>query len=490
MNKKFISLMLAAPLFMGVGLTSCSSEEPLQPAEQLTAQKKVVKVTMTAELPEGTRASLNPDGFKLKFAWHKDDVVKAFNAADGEYVGELTVSKVLSNPQKCEFAGTVNVPASGNVDLKFYYVASHEIKLGYDDEKDMIVANDMTLTFAEQDGTENFSDNDILIAQQSYENLTGDLGTLKFERNLTYSHFVLKYNGEILDVNGKEIIISAAEGTLYNSTSLNFQNAAYDPQEGNIVVKPTAAENGEFFATFIPSENVSLQFSVKMDDGDFSGKRLKSLKVDKYISEDTAGSPVVVEMRADDGRDDVHHFRMTYVANYENANPTVLNWSWDNKGFSNDFTVKNYDIFTRDDFEIVRWNTEADGSGKDYKPGDTFTVNWNEGDEVAIGTLYAIWAEKTYTWAINWTVEGEIVQTKTVNGEKSPFTLTEEYAFPADPTREGYVFTGWEYNGVKVNGPSNVTLTKPGGNVEIKATWKKGDSNGNIIAPDAPGSDY
>ncbi|MDR1755231.1 MAG: glycoside hydrolase N-terminal domain-containing protein, partial [Eubacterium sp.] len=49
-------------------------------------------------------------------------------------------------------------------------------------------------------------------------------------------------------------------------------------------------------------------------------------------------------------------------------------------------TVLNKGAFERPGYDFVEWNTKADGSGTNYKPGDTFIIS-------ADTTLYAVWEE-------------------------------------------------------------------------------------------------
>ena len=63
------------------------------------------------------------------------------------------------------------------------------------------------------------------------------------------------------------------------------------------------------------------------------------------------------------------------------------------------FTIPN-DVPTTSGYTFKEWNTEADGSGDSYAPGDDFTVS---ADDIA-GTdqvLYAIWEERNF-WSITY----------------------------------------------------------------------------------------
>lgn len=94
---------------------------------------------------------------------------------------------------------------------------------------------------------------------------------------------------------------------------------------------------------------------------------------------------------------------------------------------------------------FICWNTEADGSGTNYYPGDTIELSTNV-------TLYAIWADQR-TAALSFDANGGtygLAQTTkevsfpdfTENEDTIPnsaFTISEAYT----PTRYGYKFLGW-----------------------------------------------
>lgn len=75
------------------------------------------------------------------------------------------------------------------------------------------------------------------------------------------------------------------------------------------------------------------------------------------------------------------------------------------------------------------WNTQANGNGTHYAAGATFTIS-------ADTTLYAEWIINTYTVTFkDW--DGTVLKTQQVNHGGAATA-------PADPSRAGYTFTGWD----------------------------------------------
>ncbi|MDR0853430.1 MAG: InlB B-repeat-containing protein [Clostridiales Family XIII bacterium] len=84
------------------------------------------------------------------------------------------------------------------------------------------------------------------------------------------------------------------------------------------------------------------------------------------------------------------------------------------------------------------WNTKADGSGTSYAPNAVF--------EIADDTvLYADWKINSYTVKFV-DFDNSVLKTQPVDYNKNATA-------PANPTREGYAFTGWDrsFTGIKAN---------------------------------------
>ena len=95
--------------------------------------------------------------------------------------------------------------------------------------------------------------------------------------------------------------------------------------------------------------------------------------------------------------------------------------------------------------EFLCWNTNEDGSGTDYYPGDSFEMPENVAKEGAF--LYAKWVPKretTLSYDLNY--EGaQTYGTTTIQVPNERYAIGSNSDDPAknDPSREGYKFLGW-----------------------------------------------
>ena len=115
--------------------------------------------------------------------------------------------------------------------------------------------------------------------------------------------------------------------------------------------------------------------------------------------------------------------------------------------FYNDALTLRGALFTRTGYTQVGWAT-VDGGEKVYAFGGGYTTN-------AALTLYPVWNTNKYTITFDTAGGSEIAP------------ITQEYGTnitaPADPTREGYTFTGWD---------TEIPKTMPAENITLKARWK------------------
>ena len=115
--------------------------------------------------------------------------------------------------------------------------------------------------------------------------------------------------------------------------------------------------------------------------------------------------------------------------------------------FYNDALTLRGALFTRTGHTQVGWAT-VDGGEKVYSFDDVYTKN-------EALTLYPVWSTNKYTITFD------------TNGGSEIAPITQEYGThitaPADPTREGYTFIGWD---------REIPTTMPAENITLKARWK------------------
>ena len=104
-------------------------------------------------------------------------------------------------------------------------------------------------------------------------------------------------------------------------------------------------------------------------------------------------------------------------------------------------------LFTRTGYTQTGWAT-VDGGEKVYSLDDIYTKN-------EALTLYPVWSTNKYTITFD------------TNGGSEIAPITQDYGTaitaPADPTREGYTFIGWDME---------IPTTMPAENITLKAKWK------------------
>ena len=115
--------------------------------------------------------------------------------------------------------------------------------------------------------------------------------------------------------------------------------------------------------------------------------------------------------------------------------------------FYNDALTLRGALFTRTGHTQVGWAT-VDGGEKVYGFDDVYTKN-------EALTLYPVWNTNKYTITFD------------TNGGSEIAPITQDYGTaitaPADPTREGYTFIGWD---------REIPTTMPAENITLKAKWK------------------
>ena len=115
--------------------------------------------------------------------------------------------------------------------------------------------------------------------------------------------------------------------------------------------------------------------------------------------------------------------------------------------YRNTWTNLDANIWSRDYYDFLGWNTNSAASTATYTNGQSVRFSDNT-------SLYAIWQRKKYTITFN------------SNGGSAVPQINQEWGSsvtaPANPTKSGYNFTGWN--------PSCPT-TMPTSNVLCNAQW-------------------
>ena len=122
--------------------------------------------------------------------------------------------------------------------------------------------------------------------------------------------------------------------------------------------------------------------------------------------------------------------------------------------------------FTRNDYTFTGWNTQADGKGTAYKPGDSFTLT--ETDTV----LYAQWSKNAPAQVnVSYDANGGTGTMESITGNVGSKIVIEQNAF----ARSGYTFTGWntqaDGKGTAYKAGDSFTLTDT--DTVLYAQWSK-----------------
>ena len=166
-----------------------------------------------------------------------------------------------------------------------------------------------------------------------------------------------------------------------------------------------------------------------------------------------------------------HQVKLTYNANGgEGAtNPAT--------GAAGESETVAENVFTRNNYTFTGWNTQADGKGTAYKPGDSFTLT--DKDTV----LYAQWSKNAPPQVnVSYDANGGTGTMKSITGDVGSKIVIEQNGF----ARGGYTFTGWntqaDGKGTAYKAGDSFTLTDK--DTVLYAQWSKNSgSAGNNNKP-------
>ena len=123
-------------------------------------------------------------------------------------------------------------------------------------------------------------------------------------------------------------------------------------------------------------------------------------------------------------------------------------------------------VFTRNNYTFTGWNTQADGKGTAYKPGDSFTLT----DKDAV--LYAQWSKNAPAQVnVSYDANGGTGTMESITGDVGSKIVIEQNGF----ARSGYTFTGWntqaDGKGTAYKAGDSFTLTDK--DTVLYAQWSK-----------------
>ena len=152
--------------------------------------------------------------------------------------------------------------------------------------------------------------------------------------------------------------------------------------------------------------------------------------------------------------------KLTYDAN--NGEGTVDSAT----GVAGESVIVAKNGFTRNDYTFTGWNTQADGKGTAYKPGDNFTLT----DEDTV--LYAQWSKNAPAQVnVSYDANGGTGTMESITGDVGSKIVIEQNGF----ARSGYTFTGWntqaDGKGTAYKAGDSFTLTDK--DTVLYAQWSK-----------------
>lgn len=142
-------------------------------------------------------------------------------------------------------------------------------------------------------------------------------------------------------------------------------------------------------------------------------------------------------------------------------------------------------VFTRNNYTFTGWNTQADGKGTAYKPGDSFTLT----DEDTV--LYAQWSKNAPAQVkVSYDANGGTGTMKSTTSDVGSKIVIQQSGF----TRSGYTFTCWntqaDGKGTAYKAGDSFTLTDK--DTVLYAQWRKNSgsagtgTNGTVKPTDSP----
>ena len=129
--------------------------------------------------------------------------------------------------------------------------------------------------------------------------------------------------------------------------------------------------------------------------------------------------------------------------------------------FEREFNLDN-NLYTKENYNFVGWNTKADGSGTSYNNGELVSKLLNQSGSI---TLYAQWTINIFNIDVelnDGVIEGNIPTNYNVNSDNIVIN---------NPTKDGYDFIGWNVNNAATLVKDYTIISGSTGNIKLKANW-------------------
>ena len=250
-------------------------------------------------------------------------------------------------------------------------------------------------------------------------------------------------------------------GSVTMTDGLTAYNLTIDSGSLTVTDDTQALTLHSFIYAFYPGDGMRLFTGSSEQDASETAMPEFSLEAQKLYERSSAGEALTQEEQ--DALSDAFSKRQsdmlallsdkTYVritnawdVTYQPGENGTGNTLTDVKLYNDELTLRGA-LFTRTGHTQIGWAT-VDGGEKVYGFEDAYTKN-------EALTLYPVWNTNKYTITFD------------TNGGSEIAPITQDYGTnitaPADPTREGYTFIGWD---------TEIPTTMPAENITLKAKWK------------------
>lgn len=444
-------------------MTSCSNEDVFVANEE---SGNVVNMVVTA-LRESDGNAESRTTFKeingsLQCRWSAGDMLVVTNEG-GTINGYLTLTEGAGEAFG-KFEGGLRGVGNGTHKLNYFYFGTAPSA----EKCESIVDKEYVKDFSNQPGSfESLVQYDILSVTKevTVEGGNSYVENIDLRRRVSYARFNL--NLPSTAVYPIEVELSGSE--IANRVTLDL--AANTPvyAKGNVKAK-VESKDKDLYITYLPTDNL---YDLTFDVRDAKGKAFTGKFNVKYVIPQGVYYRETLKDENDNPTGD-------YGGLSVDLNPAYkIILKEDPEGTKDHDTIENPDdpssvTLPGDPNPNPDPEQEFKGWKKIGTDDEPTTDPWDltDPDKGPIVTLVPVYETKQYTWTVIWKdgyTDNEIKnkEYKGANGQ-----ALDQSEYPADPTREGFEFTGWA--------PQVTTLTKDKLVVEIVAQWDQKEYTVNL----------